>query len=269
VNDDSRIVRICELLLHHPEEEACRQLTARIERKHPGAVQGGALPEVLARLMASDYVARELANQIEPPPPDDSGPGRSARLLFLSALPNEMSAVRIHREARDILEALKLSSKRKKLLLRDRGAVRITEIHRHILDFEPDIIHFSGHGYQGGILLEDQKGGMVPVAAGELAELFGILDQKIRCVVLNACETGLNAEPLAEKIGVVVVRDGSVHDSAAIVFSPSFYEGLAQGLTPRKAFELACWQVKMQTLFGESELPRLVGASLDTPFILT
>jgi hypothetical protein len=248
--------------------DSCRQLANRLERKNPGSVQVSTLPEALTTLMTNDYVARELANKIEPLVPEVVPERHSrARLLFLSALPNEMSALRLHRETRDIIEALKLSSVADRLRLEDRGAVRVTEIHRHILDFNPDIVHFSGHGYQGGILLEDQRGGMVPVTAGELAELFGVLEQKIRCVVLNACETGLDAKPLAEKVGVVVVRDGTVQDSAASIFSTYFYEGLARGFTPRNAFSLARWQVKTQTPFGESALPRLFGVSVDVPFL--
>lgn len=277
--NDSRILRICDLLLRRrssqlfsdpDQERACRQLNARLERKHPGVHEGGELLDALAEMLESDYVARELADKIVPL--EKSSDGRSRRrvprLLFLSALPNGMDPLRIDREIRNILETQTLSSRKTKLFhLEDKGSVRITEIHRHILRFKPDMVHFSGHGDAGGILLEDQNGEMVPVSGQELADLFDILEQKIRCLVLNACESSLNAQPIAKRIGVVVVWAGMVPDSAAIVFSTHFYEGLAWGLTPRRAFDLAHWQVRRQ--IPERAQPRLLGEALDVPLVET
>jgi hypothetical protein len=277
--NDSRILRICDLLLRRRagqffsdsvQEEACRQLNARLVRKHPAAHEDGEVLDVLTQLIESDYVAHELAGRIVPlKNASDGKPRRHVpRLLFLSALPNGVDPLRVDREIRKFLEAQALSSHKKKLFhLENKGAVQINEIHRHIRIFRPDIIHFSGHGEAGSIFLEDEGGEIVAVSGRELVELFDILEQKIRCLVLNACETSLDARSIARRVGVVIVWAGMVPDSAAIVFSTHFYEGLAWGLTPRKAFKLAQWQVKRQA--PDRAWPRLLGNALDIPLVET
>jgi len=276
---DSSILKIRDLLFRRRagelfsdpvQEEACRQLDARLARKHPGTREGGEDLNVLAQLIESDYVARELAGRIVPlKNASDGKPRRHVpRLLFLSALPNGSDPLRVDREIRKLLEAQALSSHKKKLFhLENKGAVQIKEIHRHIKIFRPDIIHFSGHGEAGSIFLEDEGGEIVAVSGRELVELFDILDQKILCLVLNACETSINVRSIARRVGVVVVWAGMVPDAAAIVFSTHFYEGLAWGLTPRKAFNLAQWQVKRQA--PDRARPRLLGDALDIPLVGT
>ena len=69
--------------------------------------------------------------------------------------------------------------------------MRYRDIHRAVIDFEPQIIHFSGHGSQeDGLVFEDATGQAKLVDAQALAGLFELFADNVKCVVLNACYSG-------------------------------------------------------------------------------
>jgi hypothetical protein len=57
-----------------------------------------------------------------------------------------------------------------------------------ILDIEPHVVHFSGHGSSTGELcFEDILGKSKPIQAEALANLFKLMEEQVTCVILNAC----------------------------------------------------------------------------------
>jgi len=194
--------------------------------------------------------------------PDNRQAARTIRILFLSAAPDGMASLRTDREVRDIQEVLRQSECRDRFDLIQEPAVRISDLQRCLLQHHPDIVHFSGHGYEGAIMLEGRNGKRIPVLSQDLADLFSVLKGKTRCVVLNACYSSKEAAPIAEVIDAVIARPKAVRDSAAILFSTFFYQALAFGRTVRGAFELACVQLRMEGLKDSAD-PVLLASRCD------
>ncbi|HET8796697.1 MAG TPA: hypothetical protein VFO89_03360, partial [Thermoanaerobaculia bacterium] len=96
-------------------------------------------------------------------------------------------------------------------------------------------VHFSGHGAgDDGIVFE---GGLVSGEA--LADLFRIFSDTIRCVVLNACYSAIQARQIAQHIDYVIGMSKKIGDAAAIEFSVAFYDAVGAGESIPFAFDLA------------------------------
>ncbi len=72
------------------------------------------------------------------------------KILILSANPKDTSRLRLDEEVREIEEGLLRSKHRDRFQIQARLAVRMIDIRRALLDYEPKIVHFSGHGIKKG-----------------------------------------------------------------------------------------------------------------------
>ncbi len=110
------------------------------------------------------------------------------RILILAANPKSTNKLRLDQEVREIIEGLRRSKAREQFAIESKWAVRPDDIRRAILDFEPQIIHFSGHGEaEGELIFEDVAGNAKPVSSEALAGLFELFTDRVECVLLNAC----------------------------------------------------------------------------------
>lgn len=67
-------------------------------------------------------------------------------ILFLAADPTDASRLRLGEELREIQEKLQLAKLREQFKLYQRMSVRPTDLSQALLDIQPEIVHFSGHG---------------------------------------------------------------------------------------------------------------------------
>jgi hypothetical protein len=89
--------------------------------------------------------------------------------------------------------------------LKQRWAVRVQDVYQSLLDFKPQVVHFSGHGAgDDGLELEDETGKVRLVDTVALARLFELFASKIECVVLNACYSEVQASAIAQHIPYVI-----------------------------------------------------------------
>jgi len=133
---------------------------------------------------------------------------KTIKILFLAANPKDTPRVRLDEEIRGIREALLRSEFRDKFDIEQEWAVRVSDLQSYLLQHKPDIVHFSGHGSKDNtensqpdsvraisfskhgnelseIILEDNAGNSQPVSTRALSQLFSVLKDNIRCVVLN------------------------------------------------------------------------------------
>lgn len=68
------------------------------------------------------------------------------KILIVSANPTTTDKLRLDEEVREIQEGLQRSRSRDKFELITKWAVRPDDLRRALLDHNPHIIHFSGHG---------------------------------------------------------------------------------------------------------------------------
>jgi WD40 repeat protein len=157
-------------------------------------------------------------------------------------------------EIREIDEGLRRANQRHQYKLEQKWAVRSRDFYRAILDYQPQIVHFCGHGSgQDGIVLEDDTGKMVLLETKTLASMFKLFAKKsVECVVLNACYSEVQAEAISQYVDYVLGMKKAVGDKAAVAFSVAFYDALAAGYEVEEAYELGCSQMMS---FLEQETP--------------
>ena len=175
-------------------------------------------------------------------------------ILILAANPTNTAPLRLDQEIREIDEGLRRANKRDRYKLEQKWAVRSRDFYRAILDYQPNIVHFCGHGAgEDGIVLEDDTGKMVLVETNALASMFKLFAKKsVECVILNACYSEVQAEAISQYVNYVIGMNRAVGDRAALAFAVGFYDAIAAGYTLEEAYELGCSQMMS---FREQETP--------------
>lgn len=180
------------------------------------------------------------------------------RILFLAANPSDTDPLRLGAEVRAIDRSLRGAEFRDRFELEQQWAVRMEELQDHLLRYQPDIVHFSGHGSTASeIILEDEDGESHPVPRETLGELFSLLKDNIRCVLLNACYSEGQAHAIAQSIDCVIGMSDAISDEAAIDFSSAFYRALGYGRNVQMAYALAVNQIAMAGI-EEADVPVLL-----------
>lgn len=180
------------------------------------------------------------------------------KILILSANPKGTSKLRLDEEKREIKEGLRRAKQRSQFTIEVAEATRYRDLRRVILDFEPNIVHFSGHGEgDEGLVFEDETGHAKFVKADALAGLFELFAAQVECVILNACYSQRQAEAISQHIPRVIGMKKAIGDRAAIEFAVGFYDALGAG----KSYEIAC-------KFGRNAIQIAGIAEQDTPIWL-
>ncbi len=180
------------------------------------------------------------------------------KILFLAANPTDTSRLRLDEEIRSIDQALRQTEFRDRFVLYQQWAVRVTDLQGHLLRYKPNIVHFSGHGSTSNeIILEDNNGNSHPVPPRALSQLFSVLKDDIKCILLNACFSENQAQELASNIDCVIGMSKAIGDKAAISFATAFYQALGYGRDVKTAFELGCLQIDLKNL-NDQDVPKLI-----------
>jgi GUN4-like/CHAT domain len=191
----------------------------------------------------SGFAALEKLERSAQTPIGESSP---IRILFLVSDPSDVSRLRLGQELRDIKEKLQLSMQRDTILLESRESVRPSDLTQAIFDFNPQIVHFSGHGTQDGdICLENIEGQLQPISPSALTDLFSLVSDKVRCVILNACYSEIQARAIAEHIPYVIGMNKAIGDKAAITFSVGFYKAIAARYSVENAYKFGCVEIQL------------------------
>jgi hypothetical protein len=160
------------------------------------------------------------------------------KVLFLAANPTDTQTLNLGEEIREIRQRIRVAEDRD-IIMEQEWAVRLKDLFNSLPSYKPDVVHFSGHGTQAGeIVLMDEGGTGQPVDPTTLADLFRLLHGNVRCVVLNACFSRLQAGGISQEVDFVVGMESGVQDSAAIEFAAAFYQALANGQNVQSSFDL-------------------------------
>jgi CHAT domain len=159
-------------------------------------------------------------------------------ILLLASNPKGTKPLRLDEEAKKIEQGLERARDRDKFRLVMRWAVTADELQRALLDYEPEIVHFSGHGSGvDGLNFEDDQGFAHEIPGDALARLFALFAEKVKCVVLNACYSEVQADAIVQQISYVIGMKEPIGDDAAIKFAVGFYDAVAAGRSFEDAFE--------------------------------
>lgn len=155
---------------------------------------------------------------------------RLTRILIILANPKGTLSLRLTEELRLIEEKLRQGKGRGRFVIRVASAFTISDLMRELVEYEPDIVHFCGHGAgTDGIVCEDETGEMRLIPTDGLVSLFKTASHYVKCVLLIACFSEIQAEALVQDIDFVVGMRGSISDRAALAYVLGFYTALFAG----------------------------------------
>lgn len=170
-------------------------------------------------------------------------------ILFLASSPINAARLRLDVEMREIDNGLRLAQQRDRFVIEQRWAVRTDDLRRALLDLNPEIVHFCGHGAgAGGLVLENDAGQAKLASTEALARLFKLFTNPVRCVVLNACYSKVQADVICQHIDYVVGMSDAVSDAAAIKFAVGFYDALVRERSYEDAFDFGCNAIELENL---------------------
>ena len=164
----------------------------------------------------------------------------ATKILILAANPWDSRRLALDEEFRQIQQALDKAALKSQFELRLSSAIRSTDIQSELLNYKPDVVHFSGHGETDGLIFSDDKGNSRLINAAALTQLFSLFKDEIRCVLLNACYSEQQAEAIAAHIPYVIGMSTEIGDLAAEKFAKGFYEALFAGKNFAASYQFGC-----------------------------
>jgi CHAT domain len=168
-------------------------------------------------------------------------------ILLLAANPKGTPPLRLDEEVKKIDQGLERAKKRDQFKLVQKWAVTDDDLRRAMLDNDPEIVHFSGHGSgEDGLAFEDDAGQTQLISGDALGRLFELWSDTVKCVVLNACYSEAQADAIAKHIDYVVGMKKAIGDEAAIKFAVGFYDALGAGRDVEKAFKFGCIAIDLK-----------------------
>ena len=179
------------------------------------------------------------------------------KILFLGANPSHMTHLAMDREVREIRQRLYATPYGQHFHFEQEWAVRVGDLQAALLRHRPHLVHFSGHGDPSGelqVLADD--GQAVPIPTRALSDLFRLLGDTVRCVILNACFSERQADAIGQHTDCVVGMTDAVTDETAIAFAWAFYQALGFGRSIETAFELGKNQVDLGAMI-DGDVPTL------------
>ena len=170
------------------------------------------------------------------------------KILILSANPKDASRLRLDEEVREIEDGLNRSKNRHQFIIQSKLAVRLRDLRRTMLDYEPNIVHFCGHGEEKGLMVEDENGNVTFASPDALSGLFELFSDHVECVLLNACYSQIQANAISQHIHHVIGMKRGIKDKAALEFAVGFYDALGAGKTVEEAFKFGCNAIELYNI---------------------
>jgi CHAT domain len=170
---------------------------------------------------------------------------KKTKILIISANPKNTSRLRLDEKVREIEEGLRRSKLWEKFSIKSAWALRPKDLRRTLLDEQPHIVHFSGHGSPDGLVLENLIGEAFVVSPEALEGLFNLFRDNLECILLNACYSEAQAAAIAKRIPHVIGMEKEITDEAALEFSIGFYDALGAGRSINEAFNFGCNAIQL------------------------
>jgi hypothetical protein len=178
---------------------------------------------------------------------------KALRILAAFSLPVAADPLNLRREryglqrlARDLRQTRGLAVE---LRVLQYGATRATLQDALEEDEGWDIVHLSGHGARGELLLEDDRGGRDPIGADELGSLLDPARAQLKLLILDACYSAAGSHAAARRqVGLDAPALRQPAGEAAQETAPLALPGLAQALAGR----LGCAVLAMRYPVGDA-----------------
>jgi hypothetical protein len=180
------------------------------------------------------------------------------RILVVAANPKNTTQLRLSEEVKEINKAIQKAQKRSKFeVLQPCLAATYRDFSQAVLEANPQIVHFCGHGEgEAGLILENITGQATFVDGITLAGLFKLFENQVECVILNACYSEVQAEAIKQHIDYVIGMNQPIGDRAAIDFAVGFYDALGAGRDYEFAYKFGCNRISLPHI-DQADIPIL------------
>lgn len=207
-------------------------------------------PERLKTFVLSLNTTTEHPQVQDPPLPIATTPiptqsATKKQILFLSANPKDTVLLNLNKEYNEIKEEARGAAAQVEMDI-------VLDVNRDSLslvlnEYQPTILHFSGHGDADGLFFYGDSGYSEEVAIAAFAKLLRHYDN-LELVFLNACYSEQQSAAVAQYIPFVIGIQGAIQDEKALLFSTRFYRHLFAGCSYREAFTRASDEVALYNM---------------------
>lgn len=179
------------------------------------------------------------------------------RILVLSSNPWGTGRILVAEEVREISDRIQEGPYRDNFEVHHHGAVRPKDLQRLLLTYEPQIVHFSGHGSKRHrILFNGTNDRAQALDQQGLKEVFTSYNKHVRLVLLNACFTMTQARLISDVVDYSIGTVRPIGDKVSVAFAGAFYRALSFGKSVRDAFRSAKAELAL------TKMPRSFGIEL-------
>jgi hypothetical protein len=178
-------------------------------------------------------------------------------VLFLASNPIDQIQLRLDEEARSISEMIRKAKHRDSVKLESCWALQPMDLLQALNDYNPTIVHFSGHGSdEDEIVFQAPDGTAKLVSKEAIVQTMMASSENIRLVFFNTCYSRIQAEAVSQYADATIGMNTSIRDEAARIFSSQFYSSIGFGHSVGKAFQQAKALLMMEGT-NEENTPQL------------
>ena len=201
----------------------------------------------IRRLPLPDKILPAFEGQLLPPP---------LRIFFMACAPGDQPELNYEREEESLFQAIGKAGRNVVIDSGDMGSFE--ELRQSINEFQPHIVHLTGHGIVkedglGYFAFEDERGNADLRSSLEIRqELFA--GSSVQCAFISGCQSG-KAPPVealggvcqglvGEEVPLAIGWAASIADNIATQFAATFYNTLAAGQPVDRALTQARLSIK-------------------------
>ncbi|RVU84781.1 CHAT domain-containing protein [Leucothrix sargassi] len=156
--------------------------------------------------------------------------------LRLSALSEEKRAIR---------NALRTAGAEDLFTIKTEHAATISDLGDALVRYEPEIVHFMGHGEgEQGLCFHGDDGKKQLLPNHVIDSIFEKTNHTVKLVFLNACYSTVQANIIAKHIDHVIGMSDKIPDQTALGFSKEFYRYIGLKKSVEDAFDWAMTMIE-------------------------
>jgi hypothetical protein len=194
-------------------------------------------------VLASDLLKLEENPENTPPTPPDTSPTDTPsspeevidqiRMVVITANAKDDFPLRLTDEVNVIIKAVQVSNPQCKLRFAEphtRLSAQLMDLMEALVEAQPHIIHFAGHGSEEGHLrLMGVDGSAEELRPSELIDFLKTMRQRspLKGIVFNLCHSENLLEQAAAHFDFVIGWQGELPDNKGIKFAEFLYRALA------------------------------------------
>ena len=154
-------------------------------------------------------------------------------VLLVSATPEGRVRLRVDAEFRDIIDKVAHGRAHDRIRFEQVHAARVSDLRSALINHKPHVLHISSHGEDDGSLQFENRHttGTQAISKERLLDLIDALNERIRLVVLNACDSAAQCDALRRQVDCVVGMEGKLEITGdAIAAAPASGESSRSAL---------------------------------------